>query len=135
MQKVRRIVFSTANGRISTDRALNLISKLLRGAATPYILPETPWVLSIGKRVMEMGYSFIWVTKTAPWLISPDGHRIDLEVHGNIPFLRVGDGASEAMVARAVSQLLPTQADESDAEPGAPCREIVTMIARVLIRH
>ena len=66
MQKVRRIVFSTANGRISTDRALNLISKVLRGAATPYILPETPWVLSIGKRVMEMGYSFVWVAKTAP---------------------------------------------------------------------
>ena len=116
MQKVRRIVFSTANGRISTDRALNLVSKALRGAAAPYILPETPWVLSIGKRVMEMGYSFIWVAKTSPWLIAPDGHRIDLEVHGNIPFLRIGDGASEAMVAQAVSQLLPVHVDDSDAD-------------------
>ena len=55
MQKVRRIVFSTANGRISTDSALNLLSDLLRGFATPYFLPETSWVLSIGKRVMQMG--------------------------------------------------------------------------------
>ena len=126
VQKVRKIVFKTANGRISTDRALNLVSSLLRGPATPYILPETPWVLSIGKRVMEMGYSFVWVAKTAPWLISPDGHRIDLEVHGNIPFLRVGEGDTEAMVAQSISRFLPSPADDSDVELGAPCREVVT---------
>ena len=87
MQKVRRIVFSTANGRISTDHAMNLISTLLRGPATPYVLPDTPWVLFIGKRVMQMGYSFVWIAKTQPWLIAPDGHRIKPDVHGNIPFL------------------------------------------------
>ena len=99
MQKVRRIVFSAANGIISTDSALNLLSDILRGPATPYILPETPWVLSTEKRVMQMGYSFVWIAKTPPWLISPDGHRIDLEVHGNIPFLRVGNVSSAALVA------------------------------------
>ena len=107
MQNVRRIVFSTAHGRISTDRALNLISKVLRGAATPYILPETRWVLSIGKRVMEMGYSFVSVAKTAPWLISPDGHRIDLEVHGNIPFLLLLQGSLK-------TRLLQEMQDEGD---------------------
>ncbi len=66
MQKVRKIVFSTAHGRISTERAVYLISNILRGPATPYVLPETPWVLSIGKRVMQMGYSFVWIAKTNP---------------------------------------------------------------------
>jgi len=84
--------------------------------------------LSIGKRVMEMGYSFVWVAKAAPWLMSPDGHRIDLEVHGNIPFLRVGEGDTEAMVAQSISRFLPSPADESDTELGAPCREVVTAI-------
>ena len=97
MQKVRKIVFSTANGRISTERAVNLISNILRGPATPPVLPETPWVLSIGKRVMQMGYSVVWIAKTNPWLIAPDGHRIDLEVHGNIPFLRVGNVSAAAL--------------------------------------
>ena len=72
MQKVRKIVFSTANGRISTERAVHLISNILRGLATPFVLPDTPWGLSVGKRVMQMGYSFVWVAKTTPWLIAPD---------------------------------------------------------------
>ena len=51
---------------------------------------------------MEMGYSFVWIAKTTPWLVAPDGHRIDLEVHGNIPFLRVDNHAEQAMVAKSV---------------------------------
>ncbi len=67
----------------------------------------------------------MWVAKTPPWLISPDGHRIDLEVHGNLPFLRVGDVAAVAMVAQVVPKILPTQAEQdmSDEECCAPVKE------------
>ena len=66
---------------------------------------------------MQMGYSFVWVAKTSPWLISPDGHRIDLKVHGNIPFLRVGNVTAAAMIAQTVPKVLPTPEDQEDSEP------------------
>ena len=128
LEKIRKIVFSTANGRISTNTAISVLSTLLRGPADPYVLPETPWVLSIGRRVMEMGYSFVWIAKTTPWLVAPDGHRIDLEVHGNIPFLRVGNHAEQAMVAKSVPRITPVQVDteenddESEDEFCAPAK-------------
>ena len=115
-QNVRRIIFSTANGRISTDSAMAVESSILKGPASPYVLPKTPWVLSIGRRVMQMGYSFVWIANTPPWLVSPDGCRIDLEVHGNIPFLRIGDAIEEAMVAKAGPRVLPTPAEQEDSE-------------------
>ena len=116
LEKIRKIIFSTANGRISTNTAISVLSTILRGPADPYVLPETPWVLSIGRRVMEMGYSFVWIANTPPWLVSPDGHRIDLEVHGNIPFLRVGDQAEQAMVAKSVPRITPVQVDPEEDE-------------------
>ncbi len=66
MQKVRKIVFSIANGRISTERAVNLISNILRGPATPYVLPETPWVLSIGNCVDRQDQSMVDFTRRTP---------------------------------------------------------------------
>jgi hypothetical protein len=51
MQKVRKIVFCTADERISIERAVHLISNVLRGLATPFVLPDTPWVLSVGKEL------------------------------------------------------------------------------------
>ena len=123
LQQVRKIIFSTANGRISTSKAITVLSTLLKGTAVPYILPETPWVLSIGKRCMEAGYSFIWVANTKPWLVSPDGTRIDLEVHGNIPFLRVGDIPEHAMVARAIPRVVPTPEEQDHVcQPCAPVK-------------
>ena len=124
MKKVRRIVFSTANGRISTDSAISVRSNIFKGPASPFVLPETPWVLSIGRRVMEMNYSFVWIANTPPLLVSPDGDRLDLEVHGNIPFLRVGEVADAVLVAKAVPRILTTQADpeESEDEYCAPAK-------------
>ena len=99
---------------MSTNTAISVMSNILRGPADPYVLPETPWVLSIGRRVMEMGYTFVWIAGAAPWLVSPCGRRLDLEVHGNIPFLPVGEAAEEAMEAKAVPRVTPVQADEDN---------------------
>ena len=50
-----------------------------------------PWVLSVGKRCVEEGYSFIWVARTTPVLISPSGTQIPLVVNNNVPYLPIGD--------------------------------------------
>ena len=73
---------------------------------------------------MEMGYSFVWIANTSPWLVSPDGDRIDLEVHGNIPSLTIGEVAEAVLVAKAAPRILTTKADpdESEDEYCAPAK-------------
>ena len=96
---VDRVTFHTAGGRVLTNRALTIKSTILQGEAQPYVLPSTPWVLSVGRRVMEMGYSFVWLANSNPYLLSPSGARIDLQVHGHIPYLQVGHPSMRAMAA------------------------------------
>ena len=79
-----------------------------------------------------MNYSFVWIANTLPWLVSPDGDPIDLEVHGNIPFLRIGNASEEAMVAQAVPRILTTQADPDESEDNIAhqLRSSSTLVAR-----
>ncbi len=64
-----------------------------------------------------MGYSFVKIAKTQPWLIASDGHRIEFEVHGNIQFLRVGNVTAAALAAQTVPKVLPTPENREDSEP------------------
>ena len=79
--------------------ALTIKSSILQGEAQPYVLPSTPWVLSVGKRVMGVGYSFVWLAKSNPYLLSLSGTRIELKVHGHTPYLQVGHPSRRAMAA------------------------------------
>ena len=51
----------------------------------PYILGETPAVLSVGVRCMEQGYSFVWPADSKPYFIRPDHKVIELNVDGRVP--------------------------------------------------
>ena len=53
----------------------------------PHVLESTPAVLSVGKRCMEEGWTFVWNPWKKPLLISPAGKKIHLKVHGNVPYL------------------------------------------------
>ena len=60
---------------------------------TPLVLPNTPNVLSIGKRVVDGGYDFVWRIGERPYLTHPEGSRhIDLTVRDNWPYLDVVGG-------------------------------------------
>ncbi len=98
----KKIVFGTANGRTSVRQAARIDSKILRGKAYPYQLGDMPGVLSRGLRVIEIGYSFVWISGTVPILMAPDGVRIELEVEGNVPVLRAGDDAQHTTVCLAI---------------------------------
>ena len=54
---------------------------------TPYVLENTPPVLTVGYRCMEMGYTFMWPTAQEPYFIRPDGVVIRLTVEDYIPYL------------------------------------------------
>ena len=39
---------------------------------TPYVFDESPSVLTVGKKCMEEGYSFVWPANGVPYMISLD---------------------------------------------------------------
>ena len=55
-----------------------------------YVLDDTPSVMSLGKRCMEEGYSFVWPSGKMPFMITKDGERIELTIHDNIPYVDLG---------------------------------------------
>eukprot|EP00972_Heterocapsa_arctica_P086874 12807260-Heterocapsa_arctica.AAC.1 len=70
----------------------------------PYVLKETPAVLSNGDRTMNKGYSFVWPAFKNPCFISPTGFRVELEVIDDIPLLRRGAAISQPTPIRNFSQ-------------------------------
>ena len=52
-----------------------------------YVLSSMPNVLSLAKRCVDMGYSFVWRAGQVPFLVAPGGKRIGLKVIDNVPYL------------------------------------------------
>eukprot|EP00959_Pyramimonas_sp_CCMP1952_P348939 7311067-Pyramimonas_sp.AAC.1 len=50
-------------------------------------MPETPCVISVGERCMDRGFSFFWPAGRMPYLLLPNGQRVDLIVECKIPYL------------------------------------------------
>ena len=48
---------------------------------------DTPPIISMGKRCMEEGYSFVWAPYQAPELITPTGRKIRLTVRSYVPHI------------------------------------------------
>jgi hypothetical protein len=77
----------TANGNASANKTISFNHRSLEGEITAYIMRSTPTVLSVGKRCMHEGYSFIWLAGKAPFFITPSRNQITLEVINDIPYL------------------------------------------------
>ena len=63
----------TANGIIRPTMTVGLNISELDEKVDMLVLPSTPSVLSLGRRCMEEGYSFVWNAGMAPILITPSG--------------------------------------------------------------
>mgnify|MGYP000087478941 FL=1 len=83
-------MFSTANGRIEARNVVPLYCSELNQLVHPYLLHDTPPVLSVGKRCMEQGFTFHWEAGQLPIMTNPEGLVVELEVERNIPYLRSG---------------------------------------------
>ena len=89
IRNVKPVDLHTANGTTTFNKALKFHVGPLSEDATAFVLPDTPWVLSVGLRCKEMGYGFHWFAYQNPYITLPDGTRIDLEVDGGIPYLNM----------------------------------------------
>ena len=81
------ISFITANGSTQSNAVAEIDLNTLPGSITPYILEQTPSVLSVGTRCMDQGYSFVWPAGSSPFLVRPDGKAVVLKVDGHVPIL------------------------------------------------
>ena len=79
--------FSTANGCIYGTKQADVMISQTDSVVKPYVLGETPSVLSVGMRCLKDGYDFVWRAYSRPYFRLPDGRRIKLEVKDNVPFI------------------------------------------------
>ena len=58
----------------------------------PYVLPDTPAVISVGMRCIQDGWDFVWRKFSRPYFRKKDGSKIKLEVKDYVPYLPSKDG-------------------------------------------
>ena len=85
-----RVNFHTANGVTSTSTMVDLDFDTFNEPAKAHVLEDTPSVLSLGKRCMEQGYTFVWPNGREPYMINSEGDEIRMEVHDLIPYAYLG---------------------------------------------
>ena len=67
------VSLSTANGVAPVEFMAQIHVHALSSVSKALVLPSTPMVLSVGRRCMEEGYSFIWKANSNPYMRGPDG--------------------------------------------------------------
>ena len=79
---------NTANGIVTARHGLHTNYPLLGGEdSMSYVLSNTPAVMSVGKRCMRSGHSYIWVAGKRPVFWMPDGRIAILAVKRSCPYL------------------------------------------------
>eukprot|EP00972_Heterocapsa_arctica_P064222 9477496-Heterocapsa_arctica.AAC.1 len=63
--------FETANGSTMSTHAAPMYILEFREKIIPFVLKDTPAVLSIVERTMKKGYSFHWPAGKSPYFITP----------------------------------------------------------------
>ena len=87
----------TANGITVADERIPVKMKRLKTEITPLILEYTPNALSLGRLVVEEGFSFTWEAYfPAPLLHCPDGRTIELPTEHFVPYLEETSGSGYA---------------------------------------
>ena len=83
----RPIKLLTANGESSSQKQGKVFIPELGRTIDPYLVRDTPAVLSVGMRCMNDGYDFIWKSGQKPYFVRKDRTRIPLEVRDYVPYL------------------------------------------------
>ena len=55
------MVFDTANGEVKADKVCPMKLRLIGKVIAPYVVKDSPALMSAGARVMGLGWHFIWL--------------------------------------------------------------------------
>ena len=70
--------FHTANGVTISTSTVDLDFEAFEETANVHVLEDTPSVISMGKRCMDHGYSFVWPSGKDPYLVDKNANIIKM---------------------------------------------------------
>ena len=115
------IRMSTPNGLVDADKIISFKVAQLGEPISAYVMKSSPTVMSIGRRCMVHGYDFVWIAFKRPFIVTPSGKRIVLEVIDHVPYLPISKSSPCApSVPIAAESAIPSI---DDAELGVPENE------------
>ena len=88
----------TANGSQSADQQASVHIDCIDKEVHPYVLPDTPAVISLGMRCIQDGWDFVWKSFSRAYFKKSDGSKIKLEAKDYVPYLPSRDGQVPAAV-------------------------------------
>ena len=86
----RPFVVQTANGTTHASSEISAGIQALDISVTVNILAGSPPLLSVGRRCMHDGMSFVWPAGSDPYFILRTGQKVPLRVDGYVPYLASG---------------------------------------------
>ena len=82
--------FHTAHGVTSTSKMTDIKFDVFEESVKAHVLDDTPSVLSMVKRCLEQGFTFVWPSGKAPFMIDKNGLIIKMKVKDHIPYISLG---------------------------------------------
>ena len=80
---------ATPGGVVDADKIFSFYVPELGEPIDAYVMKSSPTVMSIGRRCMTMGYTFVWNPYKKPYIVTPKWRKITLEVIDHVPYLPV----------------------------------------------
>ena len=132
--------FHTANGVTSSTKRSDIKFEAFDEPAQAHILEDTPSVMSMGKRCVDLGYSFIWPSGKTPYMIDPNGDIIEMTVRDYIPYINIdqkkkkGTSSKIAKIINVISDECSTSEGENmmviDGESGDELEDLTGIVRR-----
>ena len=132
--------FHTANGVTSSTKRSDIKFEAFDEPAQAHILEDTPSVMSMGKRCVDLGYSFIWPSGKTPYMIDSNGDIIEMTVRDYIPYINIdqkkkkGTSSKIAKIINVISDECSTSEGENmmviDGESGDELEDLTDIVRR-----
>ena len=104
IQKMAKgISMATVNGSIVADQCITISLPNLDRTVEFVIVKDSPPLLSVGRLCMLEGFGFFWPPRRTPWLVSPDGRKINLQVHDFVPYCAAAKPKTEPKPTRKIA--------------------------------
>ena len=97
-------------------------------------------MMSMGKRCVDLGYSFIWPSGKTPYMIDPNGDIIEMTVRDYIPYINIdqkkkkGTSSKIAKIINVISDECSTSEGENmmviDGESGDELEDLTDIVRR-----
>ena len=99
-QSSKPVSLLTANGVFQANDQARVNVPMLGTDINPYVLEDSPAVVSVGQRCIDAGWSFHWPAYSRPYFKKPDGTKVKLEVEDYVPYLPSTTGVAMSAIGQ-----------------------------------